>query len=160
MQQTDAADVDALAADGEIVAAGIRVAVGDGVDYLSHGDAVGEQLVGIDLGLILACGAAESGDVDDAGNLFDFTKEQPVLRGLEFVQRVSRTSELVTIDFADGRFGRKLWLEVIGQRNLLQAVHRFLAIDEIVAAEGEIHLYIAQAEDADGADLIEFRGPV
>ena len=71
MQQADAADIDALAADGEVVAAGVGIAVGDGVDHLGHGDAVGEQLVGVDFSLILARGAAEGGDVDDAGDLLD-----------------------------------------------------------------------------------------
>ena len=89
VQQADAADVDALAADGEVVAAGVGIAVGDGVDDLGHGDAVGEELAGIDFSLILARGSAEGGDVDDAGDLFDLANEQPVLRGLELVERIT-----------------------------------------------------------------------
>jgi hypothetical protein len=50
-----------------------------------------------------------------------------------------------------------LRLEVVGQRNLLQAIHGLLAIGEIIAGEVEVHLYVAQAENADGTDLIEFR---
>ncbi len=68
----EGADVDVLVAELEVVAAGVGVGGLDGVEDLREGDAVAEELVGIGLDLILARGAAEGGDVDDAGDLFEF----------------------------------------------------------------------------------------
>ena len=114
MYLSDGADVDALIAEGEIVAAGIGVAGLDGVDELGEGDAVGEELVGIGLDLVLTRGAAEGGDVDDAGDLFDLTSDEPVLGGLDFVEGVAGTDELIAIDFADGRPGESCGWRLLG----------------------------------------------
>ena len=65
----EGADVDVLIAELEVVAAGVGVGGLDGVDDLRERDAVAEELVGVGLDLVLARGAAEGGDVDDAGNL-------------------------------------------------------------------------------------------
>ncbi len=154
---SDGADVDALIAEGEIVAAGVGVAGLDGVDELGEGDAVGEELVGVGLDLILARGAAEGGDVDDAGDLFDLTSDEPVLSGLDFVEGVAGTDELIAIDFADGRPGGELRLEVVGQGEGLEAIEDLLLIAEGFAAEFEVELDVGEAEDGDGADLFEVR---
>ena len=160
VEQADAANVDALAADRKIVAARVGVAAGDGVHHLRHGDAVRQQLVGVDLGLILARGASKRSHIDDPRHLLDLANHQPVLRGLEFVQRISRTCELITINFAHRRFRRELRLKTIRQRHLLQAIQRFLAIGEVIAPKIEIHLDVAESKDADRADLIQFRRAV
>ena len=94
MQQPDAAHVHALAAEREIVSAGVGVAVLNGVDDLGHGDAEREQLVGIDLRLILARRSAKDGDVDDARHLLHLADQEPVLRGLQLIQRVAGPGKL------------------------------------------------------------------
>ena len=154
---SDGADVDVLIAEGEIVAAGIGVAGLDGVDELGEGDAVGKELVGIGLDLILARGAAEGGDVDDAGDLFDLTSDEPVLSGLDFVEGVAGADELIAIDFADGRPRGELRLEIVGQGEGLEAIEDLLLVAEGFAAELEVELDVGEAEDGDGADLVEVR---
>ncbi len=66
--EADFADVDLLLALLDEVAAGVDVVVGDLLLDLADGEAVGDELVGVDADLVLAGDAAEAGDVDDAGD--------------------------------------------------------------------------------------------
>ena len=92
LQQADAANIHALAAHRQIVSAGVRVACGDGGDHLRERDVELQQLARVDFGDVFARGAAEPGDVDDPGNLLDFARDEPILRGFQFVQAVIRPS--------------------------------------------------------------------
>ncbi len=96
-------------------------------------------------------------DVNDAGNLLDLAADEPVLRGFYFVQAVAVTDETIAINLADGRPGRKLRREIRRQSNELQAVQDFLAVPVIVAVVVEIELYVAQAENRDGANILKAR---
>ena len=66
VQQTDAADVDRLLAEIDGAAAHIDIGVADRIDHLGQGDAVGIELVEIDLDLEFLGGAAPGVDLDDA----------------------------------------------------------------------------------------------
>ncbi len=160
LQQADGAHVDVLIAEGEVVAAGVGIAALNGGEDLGQGHVHGQQLVGIGFDLILAGGAAEGGDVDDAGNLLQLAADEPVLRGLEFIERIAAAGELIAVNLADGRPGRELRLQSIGQGQGLETVQHFLLVAEVVAVEIEIELYVAETEDADGAHLVEVRGAV
>ena len=81
-----AAHVDALIAEGEVVASGVGIAVLDGGEDLGQGHIHGQQLVGISFDLVLAGGPAEGGDVDNAGNLLQLAADEPVLRSFKFIE--------------------------------------------------------------------------
>jgi len=108
LQQADAAHIHALAAHRQIAAAGICVARRDRRHDLRKRKLVLQQLARIDFGDIGARAAAETCHIDDARHLLDLARNEPVLRGLEFVQAVARAIELVAVNLSDGRFGRKL----------------------------------------------------
>ena len=89
LQQADAAHVDALAAHRQVVSARIRVACGNGGHHLRKRYFELQQFASIDFGNVLPRASAESGHVDDSGNLLDFARHEPVLRGLQFIQGVT-----------------------------------------------------------------------
>ena len=149
-----------MAAHRQVVAAGVGIAVLNGVDHLRHGDAHGQQAIGIDLGLVLPRGSTEGGDIDDAGYRLDLADNEPVLLRLQLVQAVAGADELIAIDLTDRRFGRELRLKIVRQRERLQPIERLLAVDEVGRVEIKVELDVAQAEDADGADFGQLRRAV
>src|SRR5208282_2951192 len=157
VQQADAADVGILTAESEIAAAHVGIAGADRGDHLGQIDVELDQLLGIHLGLILAGGAAEGGHINDAGNLLHFPADHPVLLGFEGVERIGRAGDDVAENFAGGRPGRELGLEVRGKGDELDAVEGLLPVAEIIAAILEIELHVTQTEQADGARDIEVR---
>ena len=52
-------------------------------------DALPAQAVGVDLDVVLLRLAAEARDVDDAGHLLELPLEDPVLGGLQVLERVA-----------------------------------------------------------------------
>jgi hypothetical protein len=115
LQQAHAANVEALAAQGHVAAAGVGIAGGDGGDGLGQSDAVLQELSRIDFGDVFAGAAAKGGNVDNSGNLLHFAGDEPILGSFEFVQAVLRAVEPVPKDFSDGRFRRELRTEVGGE---------------------------------------------
>ena len=90
--QAKAADVIELAALGIESAAGVGVVVAQLLGDLRHGDAVGEQLVGIEQHLILHGGAAETGIVGHALNGAEMAFDHPILDHLQVLRRCGRGS--------------------------------------------------------------------
>ena len=82
-EEADLTDVDLLLALFDEVAAGIDVVVGDLLLHLADGEAVGDEFVGIDANLILACDTPKAGDIDHAGDGFELLFELPVFERLE-----------------------------------------------------------------------------
>ena len=60
------------------------------------------------------------------GTCFELAADEPVLRGLDLVEGVAGADELIAIDLADGRPGRELRLEIVGQGEGLEAVEDLL----------------------------------
>ena len=102
--EADFADVDLLLALLDEAAAGVDVVVGELLLDLADGEAVGDELVGIDADLVLARDAAEAGDVDYAGDGLELLFELPVLERLELHAVVGRVggAQRVPVDLADG----------------------------------------------------------
>jgi len=95
-----------LFADLQIIGAHIRIAVGNRVHHLRHGDAVSQQLVWIEIDMKLFRRTTKGADIEHSRNLFELPLDRPVFRNSKIHQAVSRTDELITIDLANGRPGR------------------------------------------------------
>ena len=154
-QQADRTHVDILRAQGKVIAADVGVAVLNRIHHLRQGDVMRQQSSRVHDHLVLARGPTKRRDIDNARNLFDFARDQPVLRRLQFIQAVARPSENVAINFANRRSRRELRLQIIRQRQSLQVIEHFLAIMEIIAVEAEVKLHIAQPENAGRAHLLQ-----
>ena len=90
------------------------------VDYLGQGDAVGIELVEIDLDLEFLGGAAPGVHLDDAGNGQQPALQDPILDGAKIGQAEMRRSyDLVTIDFADQAGALDLRRDVVRQADVL-----------------------------------------
>ena len=63
--------VDLLGAGDDEAAAGVGVVIGELLLHLGNAQAVGDQLIRIEADLIFLSGAAEAGNVDDAGNILE-----------------------------------------------------------------------------------------
>ncbi len=103
-----------MIAEGEIVTSGIGITVLNGVEDLWQGDVHRQQLIGVHFDLILTGRAAEGRDVDNAGNLFQLAADEPVLRGLKLIERITSAGELIAVDLADRRPWGELRLQPIG----------------------------------------------
>ena len=102
--QADAAHHGGLRADIDGIAADIDVGIADGLQQLRQRQAVGDQLVEIDLQLIGLGLAAPAGDVDHAGHGAEAALQHPVLQRLEVEHAVvRRPDQPVAVDFADRR---------------------------------------------------------
>src|SRR5258708_23035916 len=118
-----------------------------------------QQLLLVEFDLVLPRGVAKGGNLNDAV-LLQIAPDQPILRGLHFIQSVMRTLQLIPVDLADRRPRRKLWLQVLRESHRLQAVQPFLPVAEVVAIKLEIQLNVAQSKDTDGTDVVEMRRSV
>ena len=112
LQKADAANIHALASHRQIISACIGVARGDGCDDLGERHVKLQQFAWVNFRDVFSRAAAEPGDINNPGDLLDFARDEPVLRSLQFVQAVIRSVKAVTIDLADGRFGRELRAEI------------------------------------------------
>src|SRR5882757_4871749 len=153
-EQSDGTYVDVLVADGEIVSARVGVAVLYGRDQLRQGDSIGEELVRVRFYLVLLGRASEGCDVDHSGYLLEFSTDQPVLRRFQIVERVW-AGELISVYLSRRRPWRELRLQIIWQLQGLQTGQYLLTVVEKVAREFEIEFDVAEAEDADGTDLVQ-----
>src|SRR5580693_4729821 len=145
-QKAESANVDALISHGQIVAADIGIARADCGQYLRQEDVVLQQFLRINFRYVFAGATAERRDVDNSGNLLDLALYEPIFRGLQLVERVSRADEAITINFSYRRPRRKLRGDVRRQSDQLQAVQGFLAVPQIIAVIVEVEFYIAQSK--------------
>src|ERR1035438_5126308 len=119
------ADVDLLQAGFDKAAAGVDVVGGQLLLHLTHAEAVGDQLVGIDAHLVFAGSAAEAHDIDDIGNGFELFFQDPVFERLELHEVVAGIGAVqrVPVDLADGAVvGADLRLQAAGQSCLGDAL--------------------------------------
>ena len=106
VDEADAANVEGLLADAQIVAAGVGVGVRDRADQGRERNLVVGQLLRIDIDVVFLGQSAETGNVDHAGNGLELLLEDPVLDLLLLDQIVIGTLDRVAIDFADRIFRR------------------------------------------------------
>ena len=152
--QADAAHHGRLRADIDGVAADIDVGIADRLEQLRQRQAVGDQLVEVDLELVGLALAAPAGDVDHAGHGTEAALENPVLDGLEVEHAVvRRADQAIAEDFANWTERRDLRLHVAGQRReLRQAVQDLLQRLVIGVSEGELQFDVGEAVERDGAN--------
>ena len=152
--QADAAHHGGLRADVDGVAADIDVGIADGLQHLRQRQAVGDQLVEIDLQLVGLGLAAPAGDVDHAGHGAEAALQHPVLQRLEVEHAVVRRPvQAVAKDFADRAERRDGRLHVAGQRRQLrQPVQHLLQRLVIGVVERELQFDVGQSVQRDGAD--------
>ena len=153
----DAADDRGLRADIHGVAADIDVGVADRLQQLRQGQAVGDQLVEIDLYFIGLGLATPAGDVDDAGHRAESPLQHPVLQRLEVEHTVVRRSlQPVAVDLAHRAERRDLWLDAARQRReLRQPVQHLLQCLVIGVIERELKFDVGQSVQRDGADRLQ-----
>src|SRR5215510_2161878 len=146
-----------LASNIERVAADIDVAVVERLQDLRKRQAVGHQLVDVDLQLEDFGLAAPPGHVDDSGHRPEPPLQHPILQGLEIEHAVSgRPHELVSIDLADRTDRRDLRLHVVRQRwKLRQAIEDLLQGFVVGVVEAELQLYIREPVKRDRSDRRE-----
>jgi hypothetical protein len=82
--------------------------------------------VGVDLDVVLLGLAAVARDVDDALHLLELALEDPVLGGLEILERVALADDAIPEHLADRVPRRKLACSPVGQSHELDAVDDLL----------------------------------
>ena len=155
-EEANFAHVDLLLALLDEAAAGVDVVVGDGLFDLPDGEAVGDELVGVDADLVLASDAAEAGDVDDAGDASERFFELPVLELLSSMRVVGGVgaAEGVPVDLADGTpVGADLGLKAGGEGDLAEALEDLLAVPVVFAVVVEDHGDAGEAGEGSGAQM-------
>ncbi len=152
--QPDAADHRRLRADVDGIAADIDVGIADGLQQLRQRQAVGDQLVEVDLQLVGLGLAAPAGDIDHARHGAEAALQNPVLQRLEVEHAVIRRSDQpVAVDFADRAERRNPRLHVARQRrHLRQPVQHLLQRLVIGVVERKLQFDVRQAVQRDGAD--------
>ena len=152
--QADAAHHRGLRADIDGTAADIDVGIADGLQQLRQRQAVGDQLVEVDLQLIGLGPAAPAGDVDHAGHGAETALQHPVLQRLQVQHAVvRRPGQPIAVDFADGAERRNSRLHVAGQRrHLRQPVQHLLQRLVIGVVERKLQFDVGQSVQRDGAD--------
>src|SRR5450631_2415254 len=152
--QADAAHHGGLRADVDSLAADIDVGIADGLQQVRQGQAVGDQLVEVNLQFVGLGLAAPAGDVDHAGHGAKAALKDPVLQRLEVEHAVvRRPGQPVAVDFADRAERRNPRLHIAGQRRQLrQAVQYLLQRLVIGVVEGELQFDVGQAVQRNGAD--------
>ena len=96
----------------------------------------------------------EGRHINDPAHLLELTLELPVLDRLQVAQgQLRRTRQLVTVDLGDSRPGRKLRLHPSEQRDHVDPVQHFLAVEVVVGREVEVGFDVAQAENGDRAQI-------
>ncbi len=148
--------VDLLIALLDEAAAGVDVIGGDLLLDLLDGEAVVDELLGVEDDLVLAGEAAEAGDVDDAGNAAEGFFELPVFDALE-LHRVDGgvgAPEGVPVDLADGTpVGADLGLKAGGEGDLAEALEDLLAVPVVLAVVVEDHGDAGEAGEGGGAEM-------
>ena len=155
--ETDAADVVRLLAHEEAVAADVLVGVLDAGRELTERHAVTAQAERIDFDMVLLGLAAVARDVDDPLNLLELTLQNPILGGLQILERVAIAHQPVPVNLADGVPGRELTLQARGQLHELEPVDDFLSSFAVWRIPVEIRLHVAQSEERGAPDVVEAR---
>ena len=152
--EADAAHHRGLRADIDGVAADIDVGVVDRLHHLRQRQAVGDQLVEIDLQFVGLGLAAPAHDVDHARHGTEAALQHPVLQRLEIEHAVVRRSlEAVAKNFADRADRRDRWLHTARQRReLRQPVQHLLQRLLVGIVERELQFDVGQPVQRDGAD--------
>ena len=162
MNEADAAHHGGLAADIDGVAADIDVGIGHRLQQLRQRQAIGDQLVEIDLQLKRLGLAAPAGDIDHAGHGAEAALQHPVLQGFQVEHAViGRSDQPVAEDLADRAERRNAGLHAAGQRRQLrQPVQHLLQRFVISVVERELQLDVGQAVQRDrahGAQVLDAR---
>ena len=88
--QADAADVEALGADRQIVPPDVRITVGQGVQHLRQRDVVLGEASRVHIDMVFLRRATERRHVDDSADLLELALQLPVLDRLQVAEREFR----------------------------------------------------------------------
>ncbi len=127
---------------------------------LADGEAVCDELIGVELDLIFLCWPTKTGYIDDTGNAFESFLQSPVFEGFLLHYVVGGVGALngIPVDLADGTpIGAHLRHKAIGQINLVQAFEHMLAIHIARRAVIEDEHEAGQASQRGGAQVREVR---
>ena len=151
--QADAAHHGGLRADVDGVATDIDVGIAHRQQQLRQRQAIGDQLVEIDLQLVGLGLAAPAGDIDHAGHGAEAALQHPVLQRLQVEHAVvRRPDQPVAVDFTDGAERRDPRLHVAGQgRHLRQPVQHLLQRLVIGVVERKLQFDVRQSVQRNGA---------
>jgi hypothetical protein len=148
VDQPEAANVVVLGADGEVVAADVGVAVGQGLHDLREADLITDQLPGIDIDVIFLGRASEGRHIDDPRHTPELSPDLPILDRLEVGQtRLPVSGQFIAVDLCNRPPGRQGRLHVLRKTDRGQAIDDFLPVEEVLRPEVEIDLHVAQPEN-------------
>src|SRR5262249_37550887 len=155
--QANATDVDRLLADVDGAAPDVHVGVADRRQHLRQGDAVGIQLVEVDLDVVGLRRAPPGVHLNHPGNGQQASYHDPIVQRAKIAQpEVRRPGELIAVDLADqaGPLNRRL--HAVGHIDpLLQAVYRLRVGEVVIDAVAEHHAHEGQSVDGVGADELD-----
>ena len=163
VEQAHRADVDLLQAGLDEAAAGVGVVGSELLLDLGEAEAVSDELLGIDLHLILAGGAAKAGNIDHVGDGFKLFFELPIFDGFQFHQVVLGVgaAQGVPEDLADrAPVGAHLRLQIVGQRDLRQTFQDFCAVPVVGGLIVENEHHAGEAKERIGTEMLQVRKPV
>ena len=161
--EPDDAHVDLLHARLDEAAAGVHVVVGKLLLHLADGEAVGDELVGVDPHLVLPRGTAEARHVDHVRHGLELLHEHPVLQGLQLhgVVRGVRAPERIEVDLPHrAEVGTDARLETCGEGHHGDALKHPLPVLEIVRVVVEDEDHDRQPGNRHGPEVGEVRDAV
>jgi hypothetical protein len=154
-EETDAADVVALLAHEEAVAADVLVRVLDRGGELPQRDAVPAEAIRVDFDVVLLRLAAVAGDVDDALDRLELALEDPVLGRLQILEGVALSDHAIPEHLADRVPRRERRLHARRQRHELDAVDDLLLRGEVRGVPVEVTFHVGKREEALRANVLE-----
>ncbi len=160
VDEADAADIDRLLAETDGAAADIEVGIADRADDLGQRDAVGIELVQVDLDLEFLGGAAPGIDLHHAGNGQQPALDDPVLDGAQIGQpEMRRADHLIAVDLAHQARALDRGGHAVRQVDvLLQADRRLRQREVVIDAVIERDAHERQAVERRRADVVDPRG--
>jgi hypothetical protein len=162
VDQSHAADVHRLLADGDLAAAHIDVGVAERGQKLRHRDVIRLEFVEIGLDFEFLCGSAPAVDRNHTLDRRQAPQRDPVLHGAQVGEpEVLGADDLVTVDLADQARLLDLRHLVRGELHVLLQAELGLRVGEVVVdpvLEG--HAHERQAVERGRADVVDPRRPV
>src|SRR5271170_7464478 len=120
MNKADATNYCCLRPNVQSLAANVHIAVIQRLQHLRQGQPILVKLVEINCDLIGLSFSTPTIDINYAGYRLESAFKYPILNGFQIRNRISgRSSDTITVDFADRAFRRNGWLRPIGQRRQL-----------------------------------------
>src|SRR5690348_16170228 len=101
LHQAHASDIEALRSHRQVIAADVRVALGQRIHDLIERHVVAEEPPRIEIDMEFLGGAPERRHVDDAGHALELSADLPLLNRLQVRQALPWSFDFITVDLCD-----------------------------------------------------------